>query len=338
MDPSADWPDPHDRLIRETLARTECLSDLARTYLPPDVAELLDLEHPERIEGTWVDPDLRKHASDVLCRFPLKQSLAATYLLLLVEHKSVPDRRTAIQLHRYQVLEWTRLLNEAPDAPLPVVIPMVLYHGGRRWRFDHRFESQFGDVSPSLSRYVPKFDCELVDLSRGADARRPSSAILQSGLRILAAVGRDDLATEFDAVFRLLSSRGLAGVDYAKVLLAYLTHASDLTRPDYDRVVAASFATERESMMQTYAMTLREEGRQEGRQEGRDETLRLMRQLLVEQLRIRFGPRAAPTRRRAVLDRLSAEGLTELGRVLLTIQSPAELDRWLRDHVASNES
>ena len=53
-----------------------------------------------------------------------------THLIyVLVEHKSYPDNRVALQLMHYMAGLW-RQWNKLP---LPVIHPVVLYHGPRRW-------------------------------------------------------------------------------------------------------------------------------------------------------------------------------------------------------------
>lgn len=51
------------------------------------------------------------------------------FVYVLVEHKSYPDNRVALQLMHYMAGLW-RQWNQLP---LPVIHPVVLYHGTRRW-------------------------------------------------------------------------------------------------------------------------------------------------------------------------------------------------------------
>jgi hypothetical protein len=51
------------------------------------------------------------------------------FVYILVEHKSYPDNRVALQLMHYMAGLW-RQWNQLP---LPVIHPVVLYHGTRRW-------------------------------------------------------------------------------------------------------------------------------------------------------------------------------------------------------------
>jgi hypothetical protein len=52
--------------------------------------------------------------------------------------------------------------------PLPMVLPLVLYHGKARWRIPWSFSSLFA-APEVLKPYVPEFTYLLTDLSRFSD-------------------------------------------------------------------------------------------------------------------------------------------------------------------------
>jgi predicted transposase/invertase (TIGR01784 family) len=57
---------PHDRYFKETFSRPEIVRDFLSNYLPPVVAESLDLNTLELQPDSFIDQDLEIHFSDLL--------------------------------------------------------------------------------------------------------------------------------------------------------------------------------------------------------------------------------------------------------------------------------
>src|SRR5437868_11362013 len=96
---------PHDHFFKTLLGRPEMAADFLANYLPPEVAEVLDLTAPELVKDSFVDAELQEHLSDLLYRVRLKPGGEA-YVYVLFEHKSAPDAWVAFQLLRYLVRIW----------------------------------------------------------------------------------------------------------------------------------------------------------------------------------------------------------------------------------------
>ena len=88
------------------------------------------------------------------------------YILILLEHKSTPDERVALQVLRYSVLKWDRMA-----LPLPLIIPVVVYHGAKPWSIGKKLSDLFGQFSGSRiwRRYLADFEYHLCDLSKFRD-------------------------------------------------------------------------------------------------------------------------------------------------------------------------
>lgn len=125
-------PNPHDTFFKRTFARLEVAAEFLRHYLPAEVAGLLDLTQLTLEKDSFVDAKLRQHFSDLLYRVGLKEGGAA-YVYILLEHKSAPEEWVALQLLRYLAQAWEQL-RRAGSARLPLIIPVVCYHGAVPWR------------------------------------------------------------------------------------------------------------------------------------------------------------------------------------------------------------
>ena len=62
----------HDAFFKKVMSEPLLAGTFLREHLPPDLVELLILESPELLPGSFVDEALAQHHSDLLFRVPLK--------------------------------------------------------------------------------------------------------------------------------------------------------------------------------------------------------------------------------------------------------------------------
>jgi predicted transposase/invertase (TIGR01784 family) len=164
----------YDRLFRRLFGDAEAAADLARNALPQELLRRIDLSSAEVIEGSFVDEQLRGHQTDLLVRFRSSGG-REIYLYVLVEHKSSPDRWAALQMLRYVVRVYQKLLEkETSRKRLPKVVPLLLYHGSRRWRYALSLESHIEGKREDA--HTPRFTPILYDL-RNVRRERVSGAV-----------------------------------------------------------------------------------------------------------------------------------------------------------------
>jgi len=121
---------PHDRLFKEIWSDRDVATDFLNRYLPADVRAVIQTDTLEICKDSFIQADLREYFSDLLYRVSIHDR--SGYLYLLLEHKSWPPVLTALQLLGYIKGIWELHLKQA-TLPLPVVIPIVLYHGRDIW-------------------------------------------------------------------------------------------------------------------------------------------------------------------------------------------------------------
>ncbi|MEM7181532.1 MAG: Rpn family recombination-promoting nuclease/putative transposase, partial [Spirochaetota bacterium] len=81
---------------------------------------------------TYIDKNLQEKFSDIIYKVKLQDETA--YIYTLLEHKSKAYRFTALQLQKYMNAQWERHLQQNKRSKtLPVIIPLVIYHGKRKW-------------------------------------------------------------------------------------------------------------------------------------------------------------------------------------------------------------
>lgn len=137
-------PGPHDLFARYTFSHPERAAAELRAVLPPEVAARVDWSTLQPEPGSVVDPKLRESQSDLLFSARLHGG-QPVLLYFLLEHQSSVDRWMAFRMLRYVVRQLELWLQRHPDSEaLPVVIPVVMYHGLESgWTAPRRMEELF---------------------------------------------------------------------------------------------------------------------------------------------------------------------------------------------------
>ena len=113
---------PHDKLVKEFLSNRETAASLFDHYLPTDIRETLRLETLEICKDSFVEP----------------------------------EKHTALQVLGYIRCIWALHLEQA-TWPLPVIVPMVLYHGPRPWPYSTDLLSLIDGPDKRFLPYIPDF-------------------------------------------------------------------------------------------------------------------------------------------------------------------------------------
>lgn len=302
---------PHDALFREMLARRETAISFVREYLPAPVLECLDLESLEIGPGSIIAPDLRAHITDFVGHVHLRDSDDDAYLYLLVEHKTTPDRLVAFQLLRYATQLWHAHVTQGRGFPLPPVIPVVFYHGQRRWTSSTEFSAVFR-CRAALDPFLPSFRYLLQDLTRYTDEEIRGIELLRAPLRAMRHYYAADLLTRVPDILRGLDrvTDTRPGVDVVATVVRYLSSSKRVSDPELQAAVSEAFgAAGGRRIMATIADRWIERGVQQGIQLG---AVTNARRNVLEVLRTRF--RRVPRVLQSRIDRI--EDVALLGKLL----------------------
>ena len=258
----------HDALFRLLVSDPGRAGQLLRDYLPPEVVSRLDPEHPPvHVEGTAIDGEGSRTQSDALFRLHLGDGGEAIVYTLL-EHKSRVDHRTPLQLVRYVLKIWAMEMDSGtfPDGGLPLVIPMVFFHGREPWTVPCSIQEMIHapegleHLARSFGHYV------LHDLGRIAPQELSRSAKVRAALLALARAFHDSVS---DAEADLLVV-GVAETEFERYLLAYITQQVSLP-PERIEAALVRIGTDPakvEEIMGTAAQIWMEQGRIEGKAAG----------------------------------------------------------------------
>ena len=268
----------HDRFFKSLLRNSEQARAFLAGVLPDAVTQHLELDRIEPVPGSFVDPQLQEHISDLLFRVPRQDARDANaWVYALLEHKSQPDPILPLQLLRYMVRIWQQEAEQKRAPPLSPIIPLVFYHGAQRWSVPHTFAGLV-DRPADLACFVPDFAYEIYEPPPTAEVAFHTDEVLQAGMLALHHALRGTLADHLPEILRgLRTERGLS---FLEVFVRYLLDAGESIDAEDLRAAAETTFPERgEELMATIGERLRSEGREQGRQEGRQEE---RAQLLVE--------------------------------------------------------
>lgn len=161
---------PHDALFKAVLGQPEHARGTLRAILPAPLAEALDWSTLTLRPGSFVDAALSHQHTDLLYSV-MWQGGGEALVHLLFEHQSTPPTEglMAHRLLRYQVRIWERWRTDHPKArTLPMIIPIVMYHGPVPWSEPCSFEALL-DVPAGLRPAVEPY---LVRDTATRDSRR----------------------------------------------------------------------------------------------------------------------------------------------------------------------
>jgi predicted transposase/invertase (TIGR01784 family) len=161
---------PHDLLVRYTFGNPERAAAELRVALPPFVVEQVDWQSLKAERNSVVDPELRETETDLLFSARLKGGRKVLFYVLL-EHQSKVYRWMALRLLKYVVRQLEHWRQEHSDSELlPIIIPLVLYHGPEgAWTAPRRVEELFDVPAEERALWLlllPQFGYGLDDLTQ----------------------------------------------------------------------------------------------------------------------------------------------------------------------------
>lgn len=260
---------PHDAVFKQFLYHPDTARDFLDIYLPSILRELCDLQTLKLESGSFIEDSLRASYSDVL--WSLKTNEGDGYIYVVIEHQSSPDAHMAFRLMRYAMAAMQRHL-DAGHKTLPLVIPMLFYHGALSpYPFSLCWLDEFDD--PIVARQLYSATFPLVDITVIPDdeimqhRRIALLELMQKHIR------KRDLMGLVEQLVSLLAT-GYANDSQLKTLFNYMMQFGNTPHIDkFIREVAQRVPQQKESLM-TIAEVLQQEAKQQ-------EALRIAQMMLA---------------------------------------------------------
>ncbi len=273
---------PHDRFFKETFGKVEVAKDFLNNYLPENIIKVIDVDTLEPQKDSFINEELQEGFSDLLFKASINKREG--YIYFLFEHKSYSSKDIALQLLRYMVEIWETKIKKEKSDKLPVIIPLVVYHGKDRWKIGTTLGeiiTGYEELPEDIKKFTPNYEYLLYDLSRYTDDEIKGEAIDRIAMTIMRDIFTEDNKGLLDSVFRAVSyllelDDKQTGIEYFETLMRYIFSArADLTRADFNAVVKKIDTTHPEGSetVMTLAEIFKEEGREAGMKAGEAKAL-----------------------------------------------------------------
>ncbi len=278
--PMKTTPTPHDALFKNFVTKPQTAYDLLDIHLPPALRKICDLKTLRLESGSFIENDLRACYSDVL--YSLKTTAGDGYVYALIEHQSSPDKHMAFRLMRYAIAAMQSHL-EAGNDQLPLVIPILFYHG-RVTPYPYPMSWLQAFSVPTLAGQLYGGNFPLIDVTVIPDDEIMTHKhvaileLLQKHIR------QRDLSELSDQLVMLIAS-GYTTEDQLKAAINYIIQVGDTADPEaFLRSLANRLPQHEESLM-TIAQKLEQKGETRGEARGeKNATLKIARTMLANGL------------------------------------------------------
>ena len=353
----------HDAAHKLLYSHPHMVADLIRGFLPDGAWPGFDFAILEPLPASHVGRELQRREGDKMWRLRARAAPDGgwVYVLVLMEFQSRVDRSMALRVLTYTGLAWEGLLRwregsgdeEPPGAPLPPVIPFVVYNGHPRWTAPPDVSELIVPTSGELARLQPSNRYVLLDMQQAkTDGMPEDNAVgLQVALEQAMLQERLPILRRVEAV--------LAGPGHAELRQAFAAWLRRSYEDDYgvfadgdealrrvlDRIENAgevvemgSLAAERwkelnrKKEAQLFARAMERgmeqglsKGLEKGLEQGLEQGLEVLRRQLGSQAALRFGADAGASLSALLADVSEPERLAAVGDAIIDCGTGAEL-------------
>jgi predicted transposase/invertase (TIGR01784 family) len=271
---------PHDKFFREVSSNPDNARSFLQNALPGNILALMELESLEICKDSFIETDLRDYFSDMLYKVNLSGS--AAYVYVLFEHKSYYDKYVHLQLLEYMVKIWRLFLKQQNEKkkkpPLPIVLPLLIYHGEQSWPTKRiRFSSLLSGPVEEVSEYIPDFSFSLYDLTRFSDDEIKGTVMARVMQLLFKHIFDPDLLDKLPEILSLMRElmKKDTGPQYLETIFLYLSSAvNEVSTEKLKGIVEQAFSGREGEYIMTLAEKLRMEGKLEGEIQGEIKGLR----------------------------------------------------------------
>ena len=181
------------------------------------------------------------------------------------------------------VQKWFKLIREDEfEGYLPIIVPIIVHHGRRRWRHSLEFADLFNLPSEDFRQYVPQFEHLLHDISHIDEERFKTTTLLRIVQLIMKYIDHPEKMYKLPEIVGLLQQLQDKDkiTEYLALILQYVLRTGAVTIQQAKDIVRD--LPHGEETVETTADILRKEGEQRGE-------FKKSREMLLRSLNNRFG-------------------------------------------------
>jgi len=258
---------PHDRFFKSAMKDVRIAREFIACYLPNHVREVINLDSLILCPNSYVNNELALSASDVLYKAIVAGEEA--YVYLLCEHQSTVDALMAFRVWQYIVAIWAEHLKESGSKKLPLVIPLVFYHGEQAYTASQDIRDLI-QAPASLIENVLFQPFTLIDTHQLSDEKLREqhwAGIMTFVMKHIYA--RDVLMPLQQILAHLRQFEQEGGRDFVVTLLKYLLIAGETAQAEQVvELIKNQLSQPVGEQIMTIAEQLRQQGVQQGMQQG----------------------------------------------------------------------
>jgi len=325
-----DIDNPHDKFFRVSLGDAETIKEFLELKLPEEIKKDMDFDTLTEKPTSYLDEGMNDLFSDLVFTVDLKGETKG-YVVNLFEHKSSVKYDASLQLLKYMVRIW----DEVDDKVLPVIIPIIFYHGKREWTAPEEFIDLFASELNWSKKMIPNFKYFLSKyeqlIEKIPEITAPKLRLFVKNLHLYRSQSKQEFIIRFKDYLKELDRyyRKTGDELYFRINLIYVFHRTDLELTGEEDIIELTkkILPERSDQMETIADKLKKEGRKEGREEGEKEgiiktIINLLEHILETEI---------PEEIKQKMEKKSKERLIEISANIMEINSIKDLRRELEE-------
>jgi hypothetical protein len=147
---------------------------------------------------------------------------------------------------------------EQEGFPLPVIIPVVLYHGSQRWTIGSEFLSLLDDSAKELKEYCPNFSYILNELSEYTDDQIKGKVLARGALLLFKYVFQPGYEEKIPEILRLIFSviDKETGLEAIESLLRYIFSTTEKSEEELKEIASKCLPETEENIIMKLAERL----------------------------------------------------------------------------------
>lgn len=157
---------PNDKLFKESMTSLSVAKEFFASHLPAEILKKVDLSTLKLEKETFITISFRKKEADLIYSLIINGNRG--YFYLLCEHQGKIDAMMAFRLWQYILLLIEAHLKQHPGSVLPIVYPIVVYTGERKWNAALEIFDLFGE-NKELARQIFTSPYQLIEIHKISD-------------------------------------------------------------------------------------------------------------------------------------------------------------------------
>jgi predicted transposase/invertase (TIGR01784 family) len=264
-----------DKFFKKIIESKKNTIDFLKKVLPRGIRKHLDFSRIHIDQTNYVSNEFKEGYADFTVKVKMKSKKGKripTDIYFIIEHKSRGEKELLLQILKYMYFVWEKgILNKKP---LRIIIPVVFYHGKRKWKVPEAFADQF-DVDDDIKKHLLNyryilFDTNKWDLADESNKELLENVYLFSAMALMKASFKKRLEIILE-ILKLWHEKNFTRERQNMLFfLKYISQTQDISFDRLEKMLEES-KIDGGDIMQTLAEQLKQEGIKIGKKEGIEE-------------------------------------------------------------------